>query len=251
MSSTNKTSNYELSQFIGTDKPAWLADYNTDMGKIDAQMKLNADAATAASGSASSANTAIGTLASLTTTAKTDLVAAINEVDSNADTAQGTASTASTTAGSALLKANANETAIAKINAQFNLSNSVELTFSGATFTGGKIKAIWNNDLTLAKIYGRTGISAPTGGTGWQTFTSVETPFADLHLASAITIDCLGQTFSPAEPEDRNVYAIINTDGSVSIRCYFYNTTDTFQVQYFPCLIILQNFGDTPVPSNS
>ena len=38
MSSTNKTTNYELSQFLGTDKPAWLSDYNTDMSKIDVQM---------------------------------------------------------------------------------------------------------------------------------------------------------------------------------------------------------------------
>lgn len=35
MSSTNKTANYELSQFIGSDKPAWLIDYNGDMSKID------------------------------------------------------------------------------------------------------------------------------------------------------------------------------------------------------------------------
>lgn len=84
MSATNHTTNYELSQFLGTDKPAWLSDYNSDMSKIDTRMKANADAATAASGSASTANTAIGTLASLTTTAKTDLVAAINEVNAAA-----------------------------------------------------------------------------------------------------------------------------------------------------------------------
>ena len=78
MSSTNKTSNYELSQFLGTDKPAWLSDYNTDMSKIDTQMKANADAATAATGSATAANTAIGTLANLTTTDKTSVVNAIN-----------------------------------------------------------------------------------------------------------------------------------------------------------------------------
>ena len=35
MASTNKTQNLELSQFLGTDKPAWLADYNSDMEKID------------------------------------------------------------------------------------------------------------------------------------------------------------------------------------------------------------------------
>ena len=36
MASTNKTSNLELSQFIATDTPTWLVDYNGDMVKIDA-----------------------------------------------------------------------------------------------------------------------------------------------------------------------------------------------------------------------
>ena len=44
MTATNKTANYELSQFVGTDRPTWLGDYNGDMAKIDAQMKANADA---------------------------------------------------------------------------------------------------------------------------------------------------------------------------------------------------------------
>lgn len=35
MSSTNKTTHYQLSQYIGTDKPTYLADYNGDMSKID------------------------------------------------------------------------------------------------------------------------------------------------------------------------------------------------------------------------
>lgn len=35
MSASNKTPNLKLSQFIGTDKPTWLGDYNTDMQKID------------------------------------------------------------------------------------------------------------------------------------------------------------------------------------------------------------------------
>ena len=44
MTATNKTANYDLSQFVGTDRPTWLGDYNSDMEKIDAQMKANADA---------------------------------------------------------------------------------------------------------------------------------------------------------------------------------------------------------------
>lgn len=43
MTATNKTTNYELSQFVGTDRPTWLGDYNGDMSKIDKQLKQNAD----------------------------------------------------------------------------------------------------------------------------------------------------------------------------------------------------------------
>jgi hypothetical protein len=43
MTATNKTANYELSQFVGTDRPTWLGDYNSDMSKIDTQLKQNAD----------------------------------------------------------------------------------------------------------------------------------------------------------------------------------------------------------------
>lgn len=43
MASTNKTTNLQLSQFLGTDKPAWLTDYNSDMQKIDDGYKKQAD----------------------------------------------------------------------------------------------------------------------------------------------------------------------------------------------------------------
>ena len=35
MGATNHTTNYNLSQFLGADKPSWLQDYNGDMGAID------------------------------------------------------------------------------------------------------------------------------------------------------------------------------------------------------------------------
>lgn len=43
MTATKHTANYNLSQFVGTDRPTWLGDYNGDMAKIDAQLKRNAD----------------------------------------------------------------------------------------------------------------------------------------------------------------------------------------------------------------
>ena len=44
MSATNTTTNYSLPLFIGTDKPAWLVDWNGAMTDIDSQMKVNATA---------------------------------------------------------------------------------------------------------------------------------------------------------------------------------------------------------------
>ena len=41
MASTNKTNNFNLSQFIETDKPTFLGDYNTDMNKIDDALEAN------------------------------------------------------------------------------------------------------------------------------------------------------------------------------------------------------------------
>jgi len=54
MASTNKTPNYELSQFVETDRPAWLTDYNGDMRTLDTALKAVSDVASGASGSISS-----------------------------------------------------------------------------------------------------------------------------------------------------------------------------------------------------
>lgn len=108
MASTNKTTHYELSQYVGSDKPTYLGDYNTDMSKIDSAIntaQTTADTAgvaattaqTAAEGAQTTANTAvtnaanaqttangavsnIGDLTNLQTFNKNNLVTAINEL---------------------------------------------------------------------------------------------------------------------------------------------------------------------------
>lgn len=59
MASTNKTTNLELSQFIGTDKPAWLTDYNGDMSKIDTAVHTAQQNASDAVGIANQAAAAV------------------------------------------------------------------------------------------------------------------------------------------------------------------------------------------------
>ena len=71
MGSTNTTANYGLSQFVSTDKPAWLQDYNGDMLKIDTGInaaKLAADSAALDAGAAQSDATAANTAISGTIT---------------------------------------------------------------------------------------------------------------------------------------------------------------------------------------
>lgn len=72
MSSTNKTTHYELSQFTANDIPAWLSDYNSDMGKIDTGIfnaqTVGGEAQTKADNAITAANEAKTAVESLTTT---------------------------------------------------------------------------------------------------------------------------------------------------------------------------------------
>lgn len=151
MSSTNKTTHYELSQFLGTDKPAWLTDYNSDMSKIDTGINTAQTTATGADGKADTANTNIGNLENLTTTTKTSLVSAINEVDGHADGATESASNANTIAQVA--KDTADGVAayldISNVNATLTATTS-----GGATVDQNRFHSAYNTTGTLGKIYG-------------------------------------------------------------------------------------------------
>lgn len=73
MSSTNKTNYYKLSQYIGTDKPTYLGDYNSDMSKIDAGIHSVQETATTANQKAGSAETVAQTALGNTKTNATDI----------------------------------------------------------------------------------------------------------------------------------------------------------------------------------
>ena len=57
MSSTNKTATIELSQYVGTDKPTYLVDYNGDMLKIDNAIAADRDSISTAQSTADGAVT--------------------------------------------------------------------------------------------------------------------------------------------------------------------------------------------------
>ena len=78
MGSTNKTTNYELSQFVGADKPSWLGDYNADMSKIDLAIKARAVEAGQAQDSANTANDKADALDTRMDTAEDNILALQN-----------------------------------------------------------------------------------------------------------------------------------------------------------------------------
>lgn len=243
MASTNKTANYNLSQFIGTDKPAWLSDYNGDMSKIDAGIASAASTATGADGKADANATKIGNLATLTTTVKTDAVSAINEVNTLVGTAQGTASAASTTASGAKTTADGLQRYIT-----LNDFGSATVSMSGGTIntTVTDVKFALNADGTYGKVYGRIRYTSNTTGT--QTIT-INTN-AHLKANSQFTISC-GLYYYVISSGDFSIIncrdLTVNTDGTVTIEIpSSTGNGNTVTIWIPPCIYYFTDFGDTP-----
>ncbi|UWI17460.1 MAG: hypothetical protein [Bacteriophage sp.] len=81
MSHTNKTPNYDLPQFIGTDKASWLGDLNPAFLAIDAGMQANKVAAQAAEVSAGEASALAQSANSVANSAINSVANALSEID--------------------------------------------------------------------------------------------------------------------------------------------------------------------------
>ena len=93
MSSTNKTLTIELSQYVGTDKPTYLSDYNGDMLKIDNAIAADRDSITTAQGKADGADakadanaSAISDLDSQVNNASNGLTKRVTDVEGDVNT---------------------------------------------------------------------------------------------------------------------------------------------------------------------
>lgn len=247
MASTNKTANYNLSQYVGTDKPTYLSDYNTDMYNIDAQMKVNADnVATAISGietatttantantnaqtAISTANSASSTASEASTTA-TNAQTTANSALATATTAQSTANTANTTANTANSKADT-------ITSRLNLSNITTYGTSDVTVTSGtlsscSITVATNTDGSLFKFYGEI------SGSGLDKVI-LQT---SLRPTSEYTINPAG-----IDSEGWGRFITVKTDGK--IECYMGFGGTTRRALYFPALYWNSDFSDEPTPN--
>lgn len=240
MSYSNHTTNYNLPLYVGTDKPTYLGDFNSAMGTIDSQMKTNADTASAADTKATTATTNIGTMSGLSTTEKSTLVGAINEVNTKAGTAQTTANTASA-------KATANEIQITKLETYLDLTNYNDLT--QATSSNGAVNNVDihvanNADGTVGKIYGYIDCT-PTSATS-TTITLSQKSL--LRPTQSVTINSLGVATN-ASGLLRQVDATIETDGTIKFAFFADDTSKYTRLIIHPSLLFMVDFGDVPTPT--
>lgn len=243
MASTNKTTHYELSQYVGSDKPTYLTDYNGDMLAIDTGIynaQTKADTAFANAGTADgkadtaittansaltnagTANTNIGTMANLTTTEKTNLVGAINEV--KAEVAQ-------------------NTTDIAKFNfTTFTTYNkdSADLSITGGTINNGAITIAKNSDGSICKIYGQLNITKTAQTTRIDIANSGITPDSNIVVAP-IGVE-IGQENNGGYGTSTSL--TLQTTGTVEIVSYGTSAGTNASLIIIPFVIFVKDFGD-------
>lgn len=259
-SSTNKTEYYDLSQYVASDKPTYLVDYNNDMEAIDTAIhgaKIQADlgvtnagiAQTTAENAQTTANTAvtnastaqttadgnstkIGDLANLNTTAKSNVVSAINEVKSE-----------NVSQNSAILS---NENAIEALANKFNLTSITSYTGNQMTANTGSVSSYsvltiaCNSDGSIGKIYGTIYVNKTTQGD--MTVTIANT---NLRPTEAIDINPAGVTYYNPHSAVIGESLHIDTNGTITLLLYTGANIESRHT-FIPCLYFLSDFGDTP-----
>lgn len=145
MSHTNQTPNYQLPQFLSTDKPAWMADINQAFLNIDTAMDANADNIT-------TNTTAISGLDTAVNDPGTGLVTRMGTAEGNISNLQGTVGgnsaaiatlqTASAMEGKtyqAVTSTGSKATAAGTINFETFTAPDSDITYANGVFTVNKV----------------------------------------------------------------------------------------------------------------
>lgn len=240
MASTNKTTHYELSQYVGSDKPTYLTDYNNDMSAIDTGIynaQTKADSAYTAAGladgkagdaqttansavtSAGTANTNIGTMANLNTTEKSSLVGAINEVNN-------------------------------RLNfVTFKRFTSDDFSYSqnNISLGGNNLNIAKTNDGSYCKLYGILFYNG-TSSTTPADDTIITVSNTGLTPDSEFTVNCLGLSSKTdsAVREVNRVDVTFKTNGTIQFNLGKPISTQNNAIFLFPSVIQVKSFGDQP-----
>ena len=178
MAATNHTTNYNLPQYIGTDKPTYLGDWNSTMGAIDTQMKTNADNASGALSAAqtaqTNANSALSTAQGADSKADTAITNAA-AAQSTADNATSVATSALSTANTANSKSDTNTNSISALDTKVGDLSDLDTTDKTSVVNAiNEVATSWtslgsasgSNPITLPNDYKELmlEIDSPTAG---------------------------------------------------------------------------------------
>lgn len=199
---TNSTPNYDLPQFLGTDQPDFVGDFNPAFLQIDTTMKANESAATGAESIANGANTKADSAVQTANNA----IAEIGVIETKAENAVTTANNAQT--GVSENKAN-----ISNINTTLN-SNvwtpATAITLSdGVT---GTLYCSYNKFLNLINFFGQINVSG--GLTQGKIIATIPTSIIKLTNRREIRNMCFGR---PSTDSQQPAFfdLVINTSNQI------------------------------------
>ena len=256
MSATNTTTNYNLPIFIGSDKPAWLVDFNGAMNAIDAQMKVNADAIAGKSPILTfddttdidftvTSNTVTANLASgVSDKVGRALVTPISAPAADQLVAVNTSGNqAAYDIGSGLYKDGGVLRAV-----DLDLVNTGAVTVTsqttGVTVESNTLRYALNADKSIGKIYGKIYLKNSSGSSSTGVVANLTTDLTVKAPGAAFTIEPVGVTpdFVGA------ITANISAAGAVSLSVPARGGNSTTHGFVYPCIYFFADFGDTPTP---
>lgn len=212
MASTNKTPNIQLSQFLGTDKPAWLSDYNSDMLKIDTAVAENKGSS---SDAAAAANNALNIANNASTKADTNannIITINNSISTINNTSiprvEGIANNAQAVAN------NTNTNLSELINA---LKTWKHVTFAKPAGIGAiyGMQCKYNTNINMLVLFG----NAAPSGSGFQAGQIIAVLPAEITPKQNVTVRSAGSTTSYGDSNSNTelVSLTIDTSGNVKI----------------------------------
>lgn len=175
---TNQTPNLGLSQFVGTDKPTWLGDYNDDMSKIDEA--VGGASASAESAAQSASNAAKSAAEAVSDVAELNLKVA--QYDARITSAQTAATQAQGDAQNALNTANGLSE---QVTAAASAAQTAQTTATGAQQTATAAQSAASAAQEKADEAYEL---ASTGGSSYTLPTATSTRLGGVKIGSGINV---------------------------------------------------------------
>lgn len=234
MSHTNSTPNYQLPQFVGTDKPAYLTDFNQAFSAIDTGIH-------AAKTAADTAGTDI-----------TEVEDKLNETNQNLTTLDTTVSTLQGTVTTVSQTANQANTKVDNLAEKFNFttfinySDRTKVSVSGATYDNINFTIAKNNDGSIFKMYGFIILTNISNATITITLTDTsiltEKPY---NIKGIFTrYEWKQWNVAPSAETFNNEVTVNNNSMTFTLRGVPSGQLVGVRLDSFACLLFNQNFGD-------